>query len=212
MNSRKSLIKNALSFALIALVTIGLTSWNPPSGVQVEIGDPVPLFQKEMVDINGAPTFLRQEMKMNGLLVVFSCNTCPFVLQWEDRYNEIYDLCAANEIGMVLVNSNEAKRTGDDSLEKMKEKATAEGYKMPYLMDEGHLVADAFGARTTPHVFMFDKNAMLAYRGSIDDNSEDEDQVTQHYLKDAINAMSKDEAIEPNITKSIGCSIKRVKQ
>ena len=158
------------------------------------------------------PTFLRQEMKMNGLLVVFSCNTCPFVLQWENRYNELYELCAENEIGMVLINSNEAKRTGDDSLEKMKEKANAEGYKMPYLMDEGHLVADAFGARTTPHVFMFDKNAMLAYRGSIDDNSEDKNQVTKHYLKDAINAMSKDETIDPNITRSIGCSIKRVAQ
>ena len=165
MNSRKSFIKNTIALACISLITIGLTSWNPPSATQVEIGDPVPLFQKEMVDINGAPTFLRQEMKMNGLLVVFSCNTCPFVLQWENRYNELYELCAENEIGMVLINSNEAKRTGDDSLEKMKEKANAEGYKMPYLMDEGHLVADAFGARTTPHVFMFDKNAMLEKYG-----------------------------------------------
>ena len=212
MNSRKSFIKNTIALACISLITIGLTSWNPPSATQVEIGDPVPLFQKEMVDINGAPTFLRQEMKMNVLLVVFSCNTCPFVLQWENRYSELYELCAENEIGMVLINSNEAKRTGDDSLEKMKEKANAEGYKMPYLMDEGHLVADAFGARTTPHVFMFDKNAMLAYRGSIDDNSEDKNQVTKHYLKDAINAMSKDETIDPNITRSIGCSIKRVAQ
>ena len=82
---------------------------------------------------------------------------------------------------------------------------------MPYLMDENHVVADAFGARTTPHVYMFDKNAMLAYRGSIDDNSENKSEVKEHYLKDAIKAMAAGNEISPNITKSIGCSIKRVK-
>lgn len=198
--------------AMAAIMVSGLVSWITPAATQVEIGDPVPMFQHEMVDVNGNSTFLRQEMKMNGLVVIFSCNTCPFVLQWENRYNEIYDLCAANQIGMVLVNSNEAKRSGDDSLEKMKEKAVNGGYKMPYLMDTDHQVADAFGARTTPHVFMFDKNATLAYKGSIDDNSENPEEVSQHYLLDAIKAMTTGKSIEPNTTRSIGCSIKRVGQ
>ena len=94
----------------------------------------------------------------------------------------------------------------------MKEKAGQEAYKMPYLMDSNHEVADAFGARTTPHVFMFDKNAMLAYKGSIDDNSENSEEVSEHYLMDAIKAMSAGKPIEPNTTRSIGCSIKRVGQ
>lgn len=196
--------------AVCAAGVVGLTSWAETEATELTIGQPIPMMAHEVTDVNGVPTTLREQIKMNGLLVVFSCNTCPFVLQWENRYNELYDLCAKNEIGMVLVNSNEAKRTGDDSVEKMKEKAKGEGYKMPYLVDTDHKLADAFGARTTPHVFLFDRNPNLVYRGAIDDNSESKEAVTHHYLQDAINAMISGQNIEPNTTKSIGCSIKRV--
>lgn len=205
-------IKISVIAAVCMASVVGLASWIDAGGDQAEIGDPIPAGAQQLVDIHGNETILRQEMKPNGLLVVFSCNTCPFVLQWEDRYNEIYDLCEQNDIGMVLVNSNEAKRDGDDSMEAMKLKAEEEGYKMPYLMDENHVVADAFGARTTPHVFLFSKHGTLAYRGSIDDNSEDKGAVQKHYLSDAVTAMVNDQPIDPNTTKSIGCSIKRVKQ
>jgi len=198
--------------AICATGIIGLSSWDgsDTEATELTIGQPIPLMAQQLVDVNGVPTTLREQLQMNGLLVVFSCNTCPFVMQWEDRYNDLYDLCMKNQIGMVLINSNEAKRDGDDSLEKMKEKAMNEGYKMPYLMDEDHKVADAFGARTTPHVFLFDGNPNLAYRGAIDDNSESKEAVTHPYLQDAINALMNKQPIDPNTTKSIGCSIKRV--
>jgi len=162
-----------------------------------------------MTDISGAKLNLRELNQENGLLVIFSCNTCPFVIQWEDRYNELYDLCAANDIGMVLVNSNEAKRDGEDSFEKMQEKAEKEGYKMHYVVDEKHQLADAFGATTTPHIFLFNRDAKLAYRGLIDDNGKEKEAVTQPYLKNAIKAMIANDKIDPEVTKSIGCSIKR---
>src|SRR5690606_29827892 len=115
-------------------------SWiGTPAPNELNIGDTAPLAHQELISTTGEVTMLRAQAKMNGVLVVFSCNTCPFVLQWENRYNELYDQCAANEIGMVLINSNEAKRDGDDSLDKMKEKAAKEGYKMPYLMDSDHV-------------------------------------------------------------------------
>ena len=126
------------------------------------------------------------------------------------NYNELYDLCAANDIGMVLVNSNEAKRDADDSFEKMQEKAKKEGYKMHYVVDEKHQLADAFGATTTPHIFLFNRDAKLAYRGLIDDNGKEKEAVTQPYLKNAIKAMAANEKIDPEVTKSMGCSIKRV--
>jgi hypothetical protein len=78
------------------------------------------------------------------------------------------------------------------------------------VVDTDHIVADAFGAKTTPHVFLFDGNAKLVYRGAIDDNGEDKNAVSAPYLKNAINAMMGQQAIEPNTTKAIGCSIKRV--
>ena len=210
----RNILKGAAIAAVLMISGFALTSWDTPtpSVGQVEIGDPFPMSQHPMMNIDGSQTFLRQELKDNGLLVVFSCNTCPFVIQWENRYNELYDMCEKNNIGMVLINSNEAKRDGDDSMAKMKEHAKSQGYKMKYLMDEDHRVADAFGARTTPHVYMFDKNAMLAYRGSIDDNSENKEDVKEHYLADAITAMAAGKEINPNVTKSIGCSIKRVKK
>lgn len=198
--------------ALMALIasTIVLGAWRMDSINEVEIGDLIPMMNYEMEDVSGENFHLRELHQENGLLVIFSCNTCPFVLQWEDRYNELYEMCEANNIGMVLVNSNEAKRNGDDSMAEMKKKAKEEGYKMHYVVDANHKLADAFGARTTPHVFLFNRDAKLAYRGLIDDNGKDKDAVEHAYLADAIQAMIDGKTIDPATTKSIGCSIKRV--
>ncbi len=195
--------------ALVASATF-LGAWSFTTTNEVEIGDLIPMMNYEMVDVSGESYHLRELHQENGVLVIFSCNTCPFVIQWEDRYNELFDLCDKNDIGMVLVNSNEAKRNGDDSLEEMQKKAKAEGYKMPYVLDASSELADAFGARTTPHIYLFDRDAKLAYRGLIDDNSADKDAVEHTYLADAINNMIAGETIDPAVTKSIGCSIKRV--
>lgn len=201
-------LKTAFGAALLSLSII-LSAANVQAQDQAQIGDMIPMLSYKMTDVTGAKFNLRELNKDNGLLVIFSCNTCPFVIQWEDRYNELYDLCTANEIGMVLVNSNEAKRDGDDSFEKMQAKAEKEGYKMHYVVDEKHQLADAFGATTTPHIYLFNKDAKLAYRGLIDDNGKDKSAVAQPYLKNAMNAMVSGETIDPEITKSIGCSIKR---
>ncbi|MEZ4721459.1 MAG: thioredoxin family protein [Flavobacteriales bacterium] len=208
------LLKLSAFVVLMATAAVGLTSWsNPtPEGGELNIGEFAPMLHQQMIGVNGEQKMLRECLGENGTLIIFSCNTCPFVLQWENRYNQLYDLCEQNKIKMVLINSNEAKREGDDSYEKMKEKAKAQGYKMPYMLDEDHIIADAFGARTTPHVYLLDRNAKLAYRGAIDDNNENANEVKEHYLESAIKAMMAGEKIEPNVTKSIGCSIKRVGQ
>jgi peroxiredoxin len=201
-------LKRAIGAAVLSMTLLAGAS-SVQAQDQVQIGDIIPMMSYKMTDISGAKLNLRELNQENGLLVIFSCNTCPFVIQWEDRYNELYDLCAANDIGMVLVNSNEAKRDGEDSFEKMQEKAEKEGYKMHYVVDEKHQLADAFGATTTPHIFLFNRDAKLAYRGLIDDNGKEKEAVTQPYLKNAIKAMIANDKIDPEVTKSIGCSIKR---
>ena len=108
------------------------------------------------------------------------------------------------------MNSNEAKRKGDDSLEEMKMHAREAGYILPYVVDEGHKLADAFGARTTPHVYLFDSEFRLVYRGAIDDNVDSASEVKDTYLKDAIESMVIGKRVKPAVTKAIGCSIKRV--
>lgn len=182
----------------------------------LEIGAKAPNINLKMMDVSGSELSLNDIKKENGLLVVFSCNTCPFVIGgrgegWEGRYNDVYDLCEKNEIGMVLVNSNEAKRNGDDSFDKMKDRAKEQGYKSFYVVDENSELANSFGARTTPHVYMFDSELMLAYKGAIDDNVDSSIDVKEPWLNSAISNLAAGKPITPNETKNLGCSIKRVK-
>ena len=111
---------------------------------------------------------------------------------------------------LVLVNSNEAKREGDDSLAAMKEHAKEAGYTMPYVVDEGSKLANACGARTTPHVYLYNSKLELAYRGSIDDNVNRSEEVKERYLHMAMQRMAEGKKIKTTETKAIGCSIKRI--
>ena len=184
---------------------------------ELAIGDKAPSADMKMTNIDGQQWSLVDIAGENGTLVIFSCNTCPFVVGregksegWEGRYNEVAGFARENGIGSVLVNSNEAKRKGDDSLEEMKMHAMEAGYIMPYVVDAEHKLADAFGARTTPHVYLFDGDFRLVYRGSIDDNVDSADEVKETYLEDAITKMIEGKKVKPAVTKAIGCSIKRV--
>ena len=184
---------------------------------ELAIGDKAPLTDFKMTNIDGQNWSLVDIAGESGTLVIFSCNTCPFVVGregksegWEGRYNDVIGFARERGIGSVLVNSNEAKRKGDDSLAEMKQRAREAGYIAPYVVDEGHKLADAFGARTTPHVYLFDGDFRLVYRGSIDDSVNSADEVTETYLEDAIEKMKAGKKAKPAITKAIGCSIKRV--
>ena len=117
-----------------------------------------------MKNANGDPSNIRLESKENGVIVVFSCNTCPFVVGssyfpgWENQYNALHSMAQNNDIGFVLINSNEAKRDGVDSFEEMKKHAKKNNYLMSYLLDENSKLANFLKAKTTPHVFFFDAN------------------------------------------------------
>jgi hypothetical protein len=184
----------------------------------LELGADLPAGDVALTHIDDTEHTLESLAGENGLLVIFSCNTCPFVVGngkksegWEGRYASIYDHASQGEIGMALINPNEAKRTSGDGLSDMKERYATQGLKGPYLLDANHVVADAFGALTTPHVFLFDGKMKLIYKGAIDDNVDSKDGVKEPYLKKAIDAHLAGEPIDPNSTRQLGCSIKRVK-
>jgi len=184
----------------------------------LEIGQKAPLSDLKMKDVSGREMSMSDAMNKNGLLIIFSCNTCPFVIGrqdsegWEGRYNEVADLAAKSGITTMLVNSNEAKRNEGDSFEDMVERAKSYEYKMHYVLDANHLLADAFGARTTPHVFLFNAKFELVYKGAIDDNNDSASGVKESWLKNALSDLSAGKTIDPNSTRNIGCSIKRVKK
>ncbi|MDA9819404.1 thioredoxin family protein [Salibacteraceae bacterium] len=196
--------------SIFSLSLLLFFAFRPAENTSLSIGEKAPMADVKMADIDGSSKSLQDLNSKNGLLVVFSCNTCPFVIAWEDRYNELDALCKKNGIGMVLVNSNEARRAGDDSMDKMKKHAKELGYTMPYVVDSKSALANAFGARTTPHIYLFDKEMKLAYTGLIDDNHRSKDEVSKSFLKDAIQNLASGKNIDPAETKSMGCSIKRV--
>ena len=218
MNFLLSPIKGALGVASALALGVFMTS----AGIaepqpELAIGSKAPLADVLMMNVNGTQMSLNTAAGPNGLLVVFSCNTCPFVVGngeksdgWEGRYNETAIFAKENGVSMVLVNSNEAKRDNHDSMDAMKVHARTNNYGMPYLLDANHQLADAFGALKTPHVYLFDGDMNLVYRGSIDDNVSDAEAVSARYVQDAITAVANGKPVGMAETKAIGCSIKRV--
>ncbi len=175
----------------------------------LEIGDKAKHTNVKMVGVDGKSISLDEAKQENGLLIIFSCNTCPFVIKWEDRYNGLKEFADKNNIGMVVLNSNYKKRSGDDSLDAMKKHAKQNSYQFSYLVDKESLIANSFGGKTTPHVFLFDEDFKLAYKGAIDDNYDDAGKVNNHYLKDAMKSVASGQNIKLAETKPVGCSIKR---
>src|SRR5690606_1126293 len=142
----------------LALIAISFTvAEDEKDSESLAIGTKAPKTEVKMKDVKGGETSLNELKKDNGLLVIFSCNTCPFVVGgpglgdgWHGRYNEIQQYCDRMNIGMVLVNSNEAKRGDDDSFEAMKSHATKHSYLSHYVVDNNSVLANAFKAKTTP--------------------------------------------------------------
>ena len=183
---------------------------------QIKLKQQAPLTDVKMKNTQGEDLSLDGAKKKNGLIVIFSCNTCPFVVGtpdfpgWERQYNAIFEAAAKQEIGVVIVNSNEGKRTGADSFEEMVKHAKDQNYLAPYLLDEKSQLANAFGAKTTPHIFFLDGNLKLIYMGSIDNIWDNKREKDEPYLLNAIQAQSEAHKIKPASTPPKGCSIKRV--
>ncbi len=197
-------MKNLLVILLTALFVPVLAT----DGI-IGIGDKATLLEIKMLDVSGDKISLADATKENGLLVLFSSNTCPFVLQWEGRYSEIKDWADQHEIGMIVLNSNYGNRNGVDSYEAMKQHARKKNYNFYYVVDEGSKIANALGGQTTPHAFLFNSDMKLVYKGAIDDNYKSSEDVKQAYLKDAIKNVSSGKVIAVAETKPLGCSIKR---
>ena len=140
--------------------------------------------------------------------VIFHCNHCPYAQAWEDRMVEIQEDYAGKGVQIIAVSSNDAERYPADSFAEMKRRAREKGYNFPYLYDESQEVGRAYGAERTPEVFLFDQTDTLRYHGAIDDNYEEPDAVTEHYLRDAIDAVLEGHSPATETTPPVGCSIK----
>ncbi|MBT5115342.1 MAG: thioredoxin family protein [Candidatus Marinimicrobia bacterium] len=177
-------------------------------GGELEIGSAMPLKDFQMAGISGKNITLSNAKGDAGTLVIFSCNTCPWVIRWEDRYVTLANTYAPKGIGMIAVNSNAARFGSEDSLEEMVEHAKNNGYNFPYAQDPGSKLATAFGATKTPHIYLFNADDKLVYLGAIDDNAKNAKKVEVPFLANAIDALLSGKPINPQTTKALGCSIK----
>ena len=175
---------------------------------ELSIGNEILGVDYILKNIDGNDTSLDKLKKSNGILVVFSCNTCPWVIRWQDRYNILSAFSRKNDIGFVAVNSNARLHESVDSMDEMIYHATTNEYGFPYVLDEDAKLAKAFGAMKTPHVYLFNSDNKLVYTGAIDDNAKSAKKVKNNYLMDAIRALGSNKKIKISETKALGCSIK----
>ncbi len=143
-----------------------------------------------------------------GYIVIFTCNSCPVSIAYEDRIIDLHKKYAPMGYPVVAINPNDPDLKPDDSFEEMKVRAAEKEFPFMYLLDEGQKVYPQFGATRTPHVFLLDKNRRVKYIGAIDDNKDDLSAIKNKYVEVAIAQLEKGEDPNPPFTKAMGCSIK----
>ncbi len=174
--------------------------------VKIPLGTLMPLF--ELKDAHGKLYKGSELFGDRGLLVVFTCNHCPYALAVWPRVIQLAKYGKGMRVNTIAINPNINPEFPDDAPDKMVLKAKELGIDFPYLVDETQKVADAFKAQCTPDIYLFNKDKQLVYHGRIDDNWKDESAVTREELKEAMNNMAAGRPISSKQNPSMGCSIK----
>ncbi|MGO9608464.1 MAG: thioredoxin family protein [Verrucomicrobiia bacterium] len=194
-------MNRGLSVALVASLAVAGSAFG------LNIGDKAPSTSVKMKNVDGSEVSIADVVGKQGTLVVFSCNHCPFVKAWQDRIASVGNAAKTKGIGVIVINPNDPTDYPEDSYAEMQKRSKDLGFTFPYVVDATSDVARAFGATRTPEAFLFDKDGKLVYHGAIDDSKE-ADQVTKHFLQDAIDAALAGKAVPVAETKFVGCSIK----
>ena len=142
------------------------------------------------------------------LVIVFSCNHCPYVIGCEERFVDFHRDYRSKSVAFVAINSNSANTYADDDMAHMKIRAEERGFEFPYLRDESQDIARAYGALRTPHFYVFDEARTLRYTGRMDDNPRNPGTETTHELRDAVDDLLANQEVRLPLTNPIGCNVK----
>jgi glutathione peroxidase-family protein len=142
------------------------------------------------------------------LVVVFSCNHCPYVRAYEGRIKQLQQDYAQRGVTVIAINSNDSINYPEDDFPSMVKRSNEMQFNYIYVRDENQIAAEVFGATHTPQFFVFDRDRKLQYKGKMDDNWQEPSQVKHSYLRDAIDALLNGEKVQTQETYSIGCTIK----
>jgi peroxiredoxin len=195
-------------FSLIVLLTtLAFTSSISDNGY--EIGDIATDFKLENIDGNFVSLSDYKDAK--GFIVVFTCNTCPYAVAYEDRVEALNKKYAKKGYPVIAIMPNNVSTKPGDSMEAMQQRAKEKGFTFPYLMDADQSIYPQFGATKTPHIYILEataKGAVVQYIGAIDDNYRDATLVNTKYVENAVDALLSGTSVEVKKTRAIGCSIK----
>src|SRR5436190_13508975 len=137
----------------------------------IALGTEAPRF--ELPGVDGRDHSLDDYADVDLLVLIQSCNHCPYVQAWEGRMIDLQREFRDRGVGIVAVNSNDAQSHPEDSFEEMRARAEREGFNFDYLYDEPQAIARELGAERTPEVFLFDRERRLRYHGAIDDSRDE---------------------------------------
>jgi peroxiredoxin len=171
----------------------------------LELGQHAPDF--DLPGVDGRSHALAAFADKPVLVVIFSCNHCPYVKDYEGRMVSIQKEYADKGVQFVVINSNDEVAYPEDSFPEMVKRSKERGFNFPYLRDQSQKTVEAYGAVCTPHVFAFDSKRVLRYRGRIDD-SRDSAKVSSHDLRNALADMTSSHEVRVPDTRPFGCSIK----
>lgn len=194
----------AVVAGVAAMISVATAQEKPRSQEELALGAKAIPFKLEGTD--GKHYALDDYQDKQVLVVVFTCNHCPYAIAYEDRFIALQKEYGEKGAQIIFINPNRSDYGGDlETMAAMKKRAEVKGFPFPYLKDETQAIARAYGARVTPHVYVFNQARTLIYRGTVDDNWRDAAKVQKPYLKRAIEAGLL--GLDP-LTKAIGCTIK----
>jgi len=196
-----------LSIIVLALTLSAFTIKTEDNGYK--IGDMATDFSLENID--GTMVSLSDYNNAKGFIVIFTCNTCPYAVAYEDRIVALDKKYASKGYPVIAIMPNNTDVKPADNMEAMKARAKAKGFTFPYLMDKGQKIYPQYGATKTPHVYILEKTQKgneVKYIGAIDDNYQDAAMVKETYVENAVDALLNNEEIKMKETRAIGCSIK----
>jgi peroxiredoxin len=194
----KAILTSLLAFTAVLMLNAGLK----PGDKAVEFS---------LKNVDGKTVSLSDYSDQKGVIVVFTCNPCPYAKAYEERIIQLHETFAGKGFPVVAINPNDDQISPEDTFDKMKARAKEKKFPFPYLKDESQEVYKAYGATRTPHIFLLQKagaSFKVAYVGTIDDNAMDASSVNKKYLESAISALLKGSEPDPSLTKAIGCTIK----
>ncbi len=174
-----------------------------------KVGDKAADFKLKNVDAKVVSMADYKDAK--GIIVVFTCNHCPFAVKYESRIMDLDKKYKSKGYPVIAISPNDPTIVPDDSYENMQKLAKDKKYSFPYLIDETQETAKAYGATKTPHVYILQKEKdayVVKYIGAIDDNADDAAAVKEKYVENAIANLLTGKPVTPETTKAIGCGIK----